>query len=148
MSEFAKFMSINGLKRKEIASFLGVSGAFITQIASGDRPLPDDKLAKIKANAFGWDVSMLSQRRGLNLMSGINLRPGHAPLVDATSAIHQAVKNEEKILVGYLERKIEDKDRLIRELEKTIGMLEAQLEMARRGEIASIVTGSSDADAV
>lgn len=61
MNNFAKFLSVNDLKRKDIASFLGVSGAFITQITSGDRPLPDEKLAMIKANAFGWDVSMLTQ---------------------------------------------------------------------------------------
>lgn len=59
MTSFAKFMSVNGLKRKDIATFLGVSGAFITQISSGDRPLPDEKLAMIEANAYGWDVSML-----------------------------------------------------------------------------------------
>lgn len=59
MTPFAKFLSVNGLKRKDIAAFLGVSGAFITQISSGDRPLPEEKLAMIKANAYGWDVSML-----------------------------------------------------------------------------------------
>ena len=60
MTDFAKFMTINGLKRKDIAAFLGVSGAFITQISSGDRPLPEEKLAIIKANAYGWDISMLT----------------------------------------------------------------------------------------
>lgn len=53
MVDFAKFLSINGIKRKDIAAFLGVSGAFISQITSGDRPLPEDKLAMIKANAYG-----------------------------------------------------------------------------------------------
>lgn len=135
MSDFAKFLRVNGLKRKDIASYLGVSGAFITQITSGDRPLPDDKLAKIKANAFGWDVSMLPHRRGLSLLSGVNPRTTHAPLVNVASAIQQTVKNEDKVLIGYLERKIEDKDRLIRELEKQIGMLEAKIELLGKGDI-------------
>ena len=60
MSDFAKFLSVNGLKRKDIASLLGVSGAFISQITKGDRSLPADKLAIIKANAYGWDISMLT----------------------------------------------------------------------------------------
>jgi transcriptional regulator with XRE-family HTH domain len=137
MSDFAKFLRVNGLKRKDIASYLGVSGAFITQITSGDRPLPDDKLAKIKANAFGWDVSMLPHRRGLSLFSGVNLRTNHAPLVNVASAIQQTVKNEDKVLIGYLERKIEDKDRLIRELEKQIGMLEAKIELLGKGDITT-----------
>lgn len=123
MTNFAKFLSINGLKRKDIASFLGVSGAFITQISSGDRPLPEEKLAMIKANAYGWDVSMLTQSEN--------------PMVD---------EPKENTLVEYLERKVDDQESLIRELYQQIGMLEAELELARKGEIASRVAGSSDAN--
>lgn len=60
MSNFVNFLKINGLKKSEIASFLGVSNAFITQICSGKRNLPDEKLALIKAETK-WDVSMLYQ---------------------------------------------------------------------------------------
>lgn len=125
MTNFAKFLSINGLKRKDIASFLGVSGAFITQISSGDRPLPEEKLAMIKANAYGWDVSMLTQPEN--------------PMADEPKADG---------LVEYLERKVSDQEILIRELYQQIGMLEAKLDLARKGEIASIAVGSSDASAV
>lgn len=125
MTNFAKFLSINGLKRKDIASFLGVSGAFITQISSGNRPLPEDKLAMIKANAYNWDVSMLTQPEN--------------PMTDEPKADG---------LVEYLERKVSDQEVLIRELYQQIGMLEAKLDLARKGEIASVVTGSSDASAV
>lgn len=125
MTNFAKFLSINGLKRKDIASFLGVSGAFITQISSGDRPLPEDKLAMIKANAYNWDVSMLTQPEN--------------PMADEPKADG---------LVEYLERKVSDQEILIRELYQQIGMLEAKLDLARKGEIASVVGGSSDANAV
>lgn len=125
MTNFAKFLSINGLKRKDIASFLGVSGAFITQISSGDRPLPEDKLAMIKANAYNWDVSMLTQPKN--------------PMTDEPKADG---------LVEYLERKVSDQEILIRELYQQIGMLEAKLDLARKGEIASVVGGSSSADAV
>ena len=125
MTNFAKFLSINGLKRKDIASFLGVSGAFITQISSGDRPLPEDKLAMIKANAYNWDVSMLTQPEN--------------PMADEPKADG---------LVDYLTRKVSDQEVLIRELYQQIGMLEAKLDLARKGEIASVVGGSSDASAV
>lgn len=125
MTNFAKFLSINGLKRKDIASFLGVSGAFITQISSGDRPLPEEKLAMIKANAYGWDLSMLTQPEN--------------PMADEPKADG---------LVEYLERKVSDQEILIRELYQQIGMLEAKLDLARKGEIASVVGGSSSADAV
>lgn len=125
MTNFAKFLSINGLKRKDIASFLGVSGAFITQISSGDRPLPEDKLAMIKANAYNWDISMLTQPEN--------------PMADEPKADG---------LVEYLERKVSDQEVLIRELYQQIGMLEAKLDLARKGETANIVACSSDANAV
>lgn len=60
MDRFSKFLSVNRLKKKDVASFLGVSNAFITQLCSNMRPLPDEKLALIKANTFGWDISMLT----------------------------------------------------------------------------------------
>lgn len=125
MTNFAKFLSANGLKRKDIAAYLGVSGAFITQISSGDRPLPEEKLAIIKANAYGWDVSMLTQSEN--------------PATD---------KPMESTLVSYLERKVSDQEVLIRELYQQIGMLEAKLDLARKGEIASGAAGSLSADAV
>jgi hypothetical protein len=64
------------------------------------------------------------------------------------SAVEKALSPDEKFLIGYLERKIENQDTLIRELYQKIGMLEAKLELTRKGEIASVVGGSSDADAV
>lgn len=125
MTNFAKFMQVNGLKRKDIASFLDVSGPFITQISRGERPLPEEKLAMIMENAYSWDVSMLTQPE--NPMT-------NEPKADG--------------LVEYLERKVNDQEILIRELYQQIGMLEAKLDLARKGEIASPVVGSFDADAV
>ena len=82
MDAFNNFLTINKLKKGEIASFLGVSRAFITQICSGQRKLPDDKLALITANK-DWDTSMFAPNAGahyLSLLSGVgwgqeNLRP-------------------------------------------------------------------------
>ena len=125
MTPFAKFMSINNLKRKDIASFLGVSGAFITQISSGDRPLPEEKLAMILTNAYNWDTSMLTE-------------PEHPEVGNPT----------ESSLVDYLERKVSDQEILIRELYQQIGMLEAKLDLARKGEIVGTADGSLSANAV
>jgi len=151
MNDFAKFLSVNGLKRKDIASFLGVSGAFITQISSGDRPLPEEKLAMIKANAYGWDVSMLTPRRlPLEGMDSIRGKREITP-EQLRSAVEKALNPDEKFLIGYLERKVNDleskideKDALINDLYKQIGVLEAKLDLARKGEIASVAVGSSD----
>lgn len=48
--------------------------------------------------------------------------------------------------IGYLERKIDDQDLLIRELYQKIGALERELELARKGEIAGIAVISADAN--
>lgn len=124
MTPFAKFMSINNLKRKDIASFLGVSGAFITQIASGDRPLPEEKLAMILTNAYGWDTSMLTL----------------SPKEQEWKSI---VQEDQAVFVNYLEKKVSDQEILIRELYQQIGMLEAKLDLARKGEIAGNAEDSS-----
>ena len=151
MTDFANFMSVNGLKRKDIATFLGVSGAFITQIANGDRPIPEEKLAMIRNNAYGWDISMLtpkSQKGYLSFMQGFREVPEERMQSKTESAISHAVDSIESSCVHYLKAQIDDKDRLIRELEKKIGMLEAKLDLARKGEIVRDVDGSSDAFAV
>lgn len=56
---FEEFIHANNLKKGELASFLGVSSAFITQLVQGTRKLPESKLALIKARD-DWDYSMLS----------------------------------------------------------------------------------------
>ena len=122
MVDFAKFMKVNGLKRKDIASFLGVSGSFITQITSGDRSLPQEKLALIKANAYGWDLSMLA--------------PTESPVCEPKA----------EALVDYLQKKVEDQDVLIRELYQQIGMLEAKLDLLNKGGIVEHVVPSSCAN--
>lgn len=58
------FIDKNSLKKKELAEYLGVSAAFITQIAQGFRDIPDDKLALIKANQE-WDTSMFNENEVL-----------------------------------------------------------------------------------
>ena len=70
MNDFANFLLTNKLKRKDIAAFLGVSGSFITQLTNGDRSLPSEKLAMIRENAYGWDISMLTPKaNGLQVQS-------------------------------------------------------------------------------
>lgn len=59
MTDFQLFLERNLLKKKDVAEYLGVSSAFITQLTKGDRGIPNDKLAEIKQNKQ-WDTSMLN----------------------------------------------------------------------------------------
>ena len=99
MSDFSKFLTVNGLKRKDIASFLGVSGAFVTQLTSGERRLPPEKLALIKANPFGWDTSMLT------IASQPSVSVKATPTIKfVTGAEAQDAKERE----GYIKRLLEE----------------------------------------
>lgn len=141
MDSFAKFLSVNGLKKKDIAAFLGVSNAFITQLCNGTRTLPADKLALIKANNE-WDSSMLKSTSNRFIFDAGVLLPGlkkarEITQEDIRSAIDSAVcKSREVLLISYLQEKIADQDKLIHELYKKIGMLEAKLEVGGKGETA------------
>ena len=119
MNTFVKFLKTNNLKKGQIATFLGVSNAFITQLCSEKRNIPSEKLALIIAN-LNWDTSMLTE-------------PEHPDVSNPT----------ESSLVDYLERKVSDQEILIRELYQQIGMLEAKLDLARKWEIARTADGSS-----
>lgn len=60
MNCFMAFLKVNKLKQKDMAEFLGITPQFMSQICKGLRPLPNEKLALIKANKSGWDISMLT----------------------------------------------------------------------------------------
>lgn len=117
------FRKSNNLTQTNLGDYLGCTKAFISAIEKELRPLPDEMYSKLIDNPNNWDTSMLTQPKN--------------PMVD---------EPKENTLVEYLERKVNDQESLIRELYQQIGMLEAELELARKGEIASRVAGSSDAN--
>lgn len=145
-SDLKAFRKANGLTQEALGDYLGIKKSFISTIESGKDPMPKDKLTKLLNNPFGWDVSMLKD----NTLSGMDHIRERRQISDEQlrSAVRQAVEPTEKFLIGYLERKVSDQEVLIRELYQQIGMLEAKLDLARKGEIASVVGGSSDASAV
>ena len=117
MGEFANFLLVNGLKRKDIAEFLGVSGAFITQITKEERPLPSEKLAQIKANAYGWDVSMLTRPQ-------VTLQPETM----ANNALIDYLQNK----VAELEKKVDRLNSERADLLQEIAVLRFEKEMASK----------------
>ena len=119
------FRELNNLTQKELADYLGIDKGFISAIEHGKSKFPKAKLTLLLNNPHNWDISMLTQPEN--------------PMADEPKADG---------LVEYLERKVSDQEVLIRELYQQIGMLEAKLDLARKGEIASVVGGSSDASAV
>lgn len=119
------FRKANNLTQNQLGDYLGIDKGFISAIEHGKSKFPKAKLTLLLNNPHNWDISMLTEPK--------------------TPATDQPM---ESTLVSYLERKVSDQEILIRELYQQIGMLEAKLDLARKGEIASIVVGSSDAHAV
>lgn len=124
-TDFKRFIFENKIKQSFLAKYLDVTEGYISNVAGGRKELSKENLGKVLNNPYGWDVSMLTQPEN--------------PMDDEPKA---------EGLVKYLERKVSDQEILIRELYQQIGMLEAKLDLARKGEIASVVGGSSSADAV
>ena len=141
------FRKTNNLTQEQVGDYLGIKKSFISQIESGKCSMPPEKFNKLLENPYGWDVSALKEGTLLGMDS---LRSQRMAITqESLSQVVEKVLNpEEKFLIGYLERKVEDKDKLIQELYQKIGMLEAKLEMQRKGETAFVVDGSSDAFAV
>ena len=50
------FRKVNSLTQDDIAEYLGVTKAFISQIENGRVDLPEDKLYRILKNANGWVI--------------------------------------------------------------------------------------------
>jgi len=122
-ADFKLFIFQNKIKQSFLAKYLNVSEGYISSVVSGRKELSDENFGKVLNNPYGWDVSMLTQPEN--------------PMADEPKADG---------LVDYLTRKVSDQEVLIRELYQQIGMLEAKLDLARKGEIASIAVGSSDAN--
>ena len=58
--DLEQFISANKIKKQDLAAYLGISNAFVTQLCNGARPLPGDKLALLKQNPYGWDTTALT----------------------------------------------------------------------------------------
>ena len=145
------FRKANKILQIELAEYLGVGQSFISQIEQGTRPLPEEYISAILANTHNWDTSMfiteIPASKGVDLTSTVGLLHSTQMTEEKLrSAIEQAINPTEETLVGYLQRKIDDQDSLIRQLYQQIGMLEAKLDLIRKGEIAGTADGSSHAN--
>lgn len=151
MDTFNKFLSVNGLKKGEVATFLDVSSAFITQVSTGKSKLSPSKIKLIKGNR-NWDTSMFGQSDGSAQIHG--LKAGellHTPAVSLRSAVEKATKADET-LVGYLKLEIENLKAQISQLQnekadlsKQVGMLEAKVELLSDGRLNVTIGTPGDA---
>ena len=146
------FRKANKISQLQLAECLGVGQPFISQIEKGLRPLPKEYISKLSANKK-WDTTMLtvqmpstSQKmiHGLDtssLLRGMKITSAHVQDAVNKAAV-RVVQPEGKIVQSYLEQKVKDldakiaaKDELINQLYEQIGMLKAELNLAKEGKV-------------
>lgn len=111
-AQFRAFRKFNNLTQEDVASFLGVKKAFISQIETGRVDLPEDKYYRLLQNDRGWDVSLLSGSAVVQ-GDGNTVNNGHDQMVSADAGLvaalreaqSQNAKSQEQIdrLLGIIE---------------------------------------------
>ena len=125
MSDFQIFIDKNGIKKKDIASFLGVSNAFITQLYAGMKKIPSDKLALIKANSDQWDVSMFDvNRRSVAInTSGVIVNGDNSNSPIDNRHYYSDSPDVLRAQIEILDERIKEKDAQIKEKDAQIKQL-------------------------
>lgn len=124
-ADIQRFIRVNRIKKKELAEYLNVSAAFVTQLVQGLASIPVGKLDQIKKNK-SWDTSMLYTADDIDLS-------------ELDSPYYKLIKRlvEEGVFVPLplVEQKDEEIKRLEQErikLYKEIGRLEERLEQSKK----------------
>lgn len=58
-----EFLKANNLKQRELANYLGVTEAAVSNVTKGKSYFSDENLIKIINNPYGWNVSMLEDTK-------------------------------------------------------------------------------------
>ena len=92
MASFRAFRKSNFLTQEEVADFLGVKKAFISQIENGRVALPDDKLFRLLQNDKGWDTTLLVGK-GTVIGDGNTVNNGHNQMVSTDVGLVAALRD-------------------------------------------------------
>lgn len=124
-----EFLKANNLKQRELASFLSVTEAAISNVVKGKSEFSKENLIKILNNPYKWDVSMLTENQP-------EIPAEEKPMVSNS-------------LLEYLQRKVEQLERENAELlqENAVLRYENMMLTPRKGD-AEDVASSLSADAV
>lgn len=123
MIDLKEFRKRNKLTQVELAKYLGVLQGFVSQIESGASKLPEDKLKMLFENPNGWDTSVLTrdiQRVGDNRVTAKVAGNGSVSTNINYGSDECTVLKER---IKFLEKSLAEKERLIEEKERLIGVL-------------------------
>lgn len=128
MTDFQSFIEVNKILKKEIALYLGVSNAFITQLCDGSKRIPAQKMALIKANDRGWDTSMFD--------SGQTVGDNNSGVIINGGGNHGSIDNRHyysdspdvlRAQIDLLDERIREKEERLKEKDAQIKEKDAQI---------------------
>lgn len=130
------FLKVNNLKQVDLARYLCVTEAAISNVVKGKSEFSEDNLIKIVNNPHGWDVTMLTSNQPEN--PAIE-KPEERGIVDQLFTLLREEQASNKILL-----------QLLKEKDEKIEALEEELRTYRehKGETATAAAASSAARAV
>lgn len=108
-----EFLKVNKLKQVDLARYLGVTEAAISNVVKGKSEFSEENLIKIVNNPNGWDVTMLTSNQPENPMEE---QPEERSIVDKLFAILAEEQKSNKILLELLREKDEKIEALQEEI--------------------------------
>lgn len=123
------FLKTNGLKQRELAYYLGVTEAAISNVVKGKSDFAEENLIKILNNPNGWDTSMLVESEP---------EPAQTPAqpVDYVKGRLFALLDDQSEQIKMLLGMLKEKDEEIRQLRE-------ELDERKRGTAPSVGTSSA-----
>lgn len=120
-----EFLKANSLKQRELASFLSVTEAAISNVVKGKSEFSKENLIKILNNPYKWDVSMLTENQP-------EIPAEEKPMVSNS-------------LLEYLQRKVEQLERENAELlqENAVLRYENMMLTPRKGDAEDVASSLS-----
>ena len=131
-----EFLKVNKLKQVDLARYLGVTEAAISNVVKGKSEFSEENLIKIVNNPYGWDVTMLTSNQPENPMKE---QPEERSIVDKLFALLAEEQKSNKILLELLK----EKDQKIEALQE-----EVRHYREHKGETAKDAATSFAANAV
>lgn len=120
LNSVEQFRIGNGLYKKDLADYLGVSQAFIGRVCAGIYKIPPAQLQKLINNDKGWDVTALTQEETEEPVITAN-----SSGIDLLNKMFGTLSKVEQAQVACMEL-IRSKDEQIERLTKIIENLAAK----------------------
>lgn len=122
-----EFLKANNLKQRELANYLGVTEAAVSNVTKGKSYFSDENLIKIINNPYGWDVSMLEDAKSRD--SKPELVAEYKPQLSNVEILLRDMLAEKEVKIDVLQDRIN-------ELIEENARLKTLIESERKGGVA------------